>query len=964
MSQKRKRLSLKETVDIVKESEEEKSGIRELATKFNVGKIQGLAIDNLTCEWFCHARSNKIPLSGTLIREKALEIAKELSYSNSKASGGWLDKFRSRHNISYKSVCGESASVDPEIASDWKSEFETPLIIGKAQRPRCFEGINVNRMDIEWHSNHKAWMTRNLMAAGFPCNETSNSTNTDTTESHTTENIAQLNELLRMYGEEGSDYITTDENVSTEDQSTDVAEIINSMQQSATVYSSDHSDGEEEGGGGEEEKRPLVNFIEAMEHAQQLKQFFLQKNDAEGLKMTSELLMHIETKISKIHNKQSTILDFFVHLFVLQERKFLDQHVTGLKDEYVSQSPDVTSDIKFEEDPVPISFPMVKRELEGKQRVFDTVNEEPRVELMAEVNEVLSERLAATNERTVSSELDGIEHEENENSCEIPKISDSSERPMRACEDEKQLEFEVSEIYLFNSVKPNGYLPKHADKKALKCDICGKSFSHLGNLKIHKRGHTGEKPFKCEVCGMSFSQFCNLKIHKRRHTGEKPFKCEVCDKCFPTSTNLKAHQRRHTGEKPFKCEVCGKCFPQWTSLIYHERMHSGEKPFKCDVCGKRFSQSGNLNTHRFLHTGEKPFQCGTCGKCFSQSYILKRHEYRHTGIKPFKCAICGKYFSTTSGLKNHERSHTSEKPFECDVCGMCFTQASSLKAHERRHTGEKPFKCVVCGKCFSQSSSLKKHDRCHTGEKPFKCDVCGQCFSQGNSLRSHKLVHTREKPFKCGVCGKCFSTTSGLKSHERMHTGERPFKCDICGKCFSQLTNLRSHELLHTGEKRYRCDVCGNCFSQSNQLKSHKYLHTGEKSFKCDVCGKCFSQPSQLTSHKFLHTGEKPYKCDVCGKCFTHSSSLKKHEVVHTGEKPFRCRFCNKCFPNASNVRRHERLHNRDEVFECDVCEMILFKMLKNCVLIIKAGRIEGTVYALSEFTRVRRNAALLSLGS
>ncbi|KAJ4441908.1 hypothetical protein ANN_11768 [Periplaneta americana] len=161
MSQKRKRLSLKEKVDIVKHSKKEKLSVRELGTKFNVGKTQvseilksknvilksytenanentkkafpeGLAIDNLTYEWFCRARANKMPLSGTLIREKALEIKKELGYSNFKASGGWLDKFQSRYNISYKIVCGESASVDPEIAPDWKTdeprEFNLPTL--------------------------------------------------------------------------------------------------------------------------------------------------------------------------------------------------------------------------------------------------------------------------------------------------------------------------------------------------------------------------------------------------------------------------------------------------------------------------------------------------------------------------------------------------------------------------------------------------------------------------------------------------------------------------------------------------------------------------------------------------------------------------------------------------------------------------------------------------------------------
>ena len=40
MAQKRKRLSIKEKVEIVKLNEKEKLSVRDLATKFNVGKTQ------------------------------------------------------------------------------------------------------------------------------------------------------------------------------------------------------------------------------------------------------------------------------------------------------------------------------------------------------------------------------------------------------------------------------------------------------------------------------------------------------------------------------------------------------------------------------------------------------------------------------------------------------------------------------------------------------------------------------------------------------------------------------------------------------------------------------------------------------------------------------------------------------------------------------------------------------------
>ncbi|XP_068160776.1 zinc finger protein 569-like [Antennarius striatus] len=80
------------------------------------------------------------------------------------------------------------------------------------------------------------------------------------------------------------------------------------------------------------------------------------------------------------------------------------------------------------------------------------------------------------------------------------------------------------------------------------CVICGKTFSRVGNLRIHQRCHTGEKPYGCVQCGRRFSQAGDLKKHKRVHTGEKPYYCNQCGKSFSRGENLKRHQKVHIGE--------------------------------------------------------------------------------------------------------------------------------------------------------------------------------------------------------------------------------------------------------------------------------------------------------------------------------------------------------------------------------------------------------------------------------
>lgn len=48
-------------------------------------------------------------------------------------------------------------------------EFETPLIIGKSLKPRCFKCVNVLTLDVRWKANRKAWVNRDLMTDWLMC---------------------------------------------------------------------------------------------------------------------------------------------------------------------------------------------------------------------------------------------------------------------------------------------------------------------------------------------------------------------------------------------------------------------------------------------------------------------------------------------------------------------------------------------------------------------------------------------------------------------------------------------------------------------------------------------------------------------------------------------------------------------------------------------------------------------------
>ncbi|GBO01771.1 hypothetical protein AVEN_129829-1 [Araneus ventricosus] len=118
MTSKRKRLNLKEKIDVLKIIEKEKLSVRRFAERFHVGKtknsellkdkegirkmwvlnsnenlknlkfrkIETSEIDEVLMKWFRSARAKNIPVNGVLLQEKAREVNESLELETFKAS--------------------------------------------------------------------------------------------------------------------------------------------------------------------------------------------------------------------------------------------------------------------------------------------------------------------------------------------------------------------------------------------------------------------------------------------------------------------------------------------------------------------------------------------------------------------------------------------------------------------------------------------------------------------------------------------------------------------------------------------------------------------------------------------------------------------------------------------------------------------------------------------------------------
>jgi len=115
----------KKKADVIKQMYE-KSVFDPARKKLRVAEHKD--VDDAVFQWFTNTRATNLPVNGPLLMEKADILAAKLGHPDFKASQGWLDHFKKRHNIVFKAICGESATVQQEQVDSWlKTQMRTIL---------------------------------------------------------------------------------------------------------------------------------------------------------------------------------------------------------------------------------------------------------------------------------------------------------------------------------------------------------------------------------------------------------------------------------------------------------------------------------------------------------------------------------------------------------------------------------------------------------------------------------------------------------------------------------------------------------------------------------------------------------------------------------------------------------------------------------------------------------------------
>ncbi|KAM7290410.1 tigger transposable element-derived protein 6-like [Ixodes scapularis] len=84
-------------------------------------------VEEALFSWFKDVRARNLPVSGALLQTKAVSLACLLGHHDFRASSGWLQRFKNRHEIVCHTLSGEGSAVNLDSCEKWLENFR-PLL--------------------------------------------------------------------------------------------------------------------------------------------------------------------------------------------------------------------------------------------------------------------------------------------------------------------------------------------------------------------------------------------------------------------------------------------------------------------------------------------------------------------------------------------------------------------------------------------------------------------------------------------------------------------------------------------------------------------------------------------------------------------------------------------------------------------------------------------------------------------
>uniref|UniRef100_A0A8C1M0A9 C2H2-type domain-containing protein n=1 Tax=Cyprinus carpio TaxID=7962 RepID=A0A8C1M0A9_CYPCA len=468
--------------------------------------------------------------------------------------------------------------------------------------------------------------------------------------------------------------------------------------------------------------------------------------------------------------------------------------------------------------------------------------------------------------------------------------------------------------------KSISYQLANLQKKNIKCEECGKSFSRLSALHSHQQHHNSrKKAFACLECNRSYATASGLYNHRKVCSGTA--KDEKTKHFNPTKSLL--------GPKVHHCKKCGKGFWSLGAFCHHKQNHLECADVEMRPAGMPDSENvlirrkkrGRRGGYRKVHpmNSKEEHKCEVCGKSYHMLACFLKHKLVHDqGVQPavksfdyqvqqlkknsYQCPYCGKVFSRAMALQFHMKSHgfeighplidsdLSEQP-QCPTCYVFFASESILQNHQKHCSKPEdkvkyPEECGKVGIEEQDVSSQKAEGVCDSSQS-------------ADSGKVQKTSSTSDLKYKCQDCSRSFSVIGALNFHKRIHRkGHQSKKLKSHSAKQFKLGKVKSDKF--SAKSSFACAECGRYFNSNSALGTHRRWHKDKK------FARFLSKTNKIRSRKSVDGG--PYLCNVCGKGFFYLCVLRRHQLHHP--------------PMETQHQKEHEVAESNSSFTCPDCQM------------------------------------------
>ncbi|XP_029912360.1 zinc finger and SCAN domain-containing protein 10 [Myripristis murdjan] len=463
------------------------------------------------------------------------------------------------------------------------------------------------------------------------------------------------------------------------------------------------------------------------------------------------------------------------------------------------------------------------------------------------------------------------------------------------------------------------------------CAECGKSFPDTSELLHHQEvKHALPKPHQCLSCGKEFSLLSSLQLHKCARDVSPCQLCHgeprlgtPCPACMTGASDPERpkdkspHRQAHLlDSSPYACAPCGRGFSQKQALLYHQQAGCSEppSPLTVDDASSPLADSPPVSE---------------AGSSRSDSSDTPGPSSKRD--KP--CPFCSRKFLTVAGLQSHKRStHAEPQKTKGEGAGGDGREGKNTKVNGnpvvRPKSKQKHLSCRSCDMVFRSTAKLYLHRKeKHSREK-----------STGRESRPVVAKRRKGETFSCQVCSKVFLHHLSLLAHSKQHAAAnitaiqketQPVGCTAKdsklsdrkpNKLKTSLTDVKTAK-AGPGRPNKRAARAEEEFSDPGRFREVPEVQEVEeevdREFPCPSCAEVFSLQSQLRDHVELHQSSvRRRQCSVCALEMDTSKGpgSKRQRLYH-------CVPCQQGFSALDTFLKHCQDHLRVRVEEDSMTE-------------------------------------------